>query len=778
MFASLTKTRLPFILFLIFVSGMALFVLLNGLGLEELKKEIHQKFDGQKWDIPASVYARPLELFPNKPFTADRLEKELLLAGYRNEKPITAAGGYYREGDSVFLTTREFHFPEEKEATKWLRAEFHEGKLRRLIDQEKQAELLFARLDPIKIGSFHPLLHEDRIVLLFEEIPELLRNGLIVTEDQNFYSHHGISPFSIIRALFANIKAGRTVQGGSTITQQLIKNFFLNNQRTLSRKIKEAIMAILLEMDYSKEEILTAYVNEVFLGQDGSRAIHGFGLASQFYFQRQLDDLTIGQTALLVGMIKGPSAYDPRKNKADCKARRDVVLQLFYQNNLISKEQLQQAKEEPILEIKRQRNGLNRFPAYLDLVRNQLKTEYKEEDLKSRGLKIFTNLNPQVQLQIEETLSNASNIIKQGASQPELAKLQSAVVVTSRETGEVEGLAGDRFSKRGSFNRALNATRPIGSLVKPAVYLTALSHGYTLASPLLDKALTIKGSGNSATNWFPKNYDNKEHGVTPLYLALAKSYNLATVRLGMAVGLEAVAKTLTDMGSQVQTSLYPSLLLGSVELSPFQVAQLYQTISSGGFYLPLRAISSVMTQDNRLLTRYGLDIEQRFSPSQIYLLTHCLERVFSEGTGKNFQPDEKLKYYAGKTGTSNDLKDSWFAGFTSSHVGVVWLGRDDNRPAGLTGSTGALPVWSHLFDNMESERAIHPVTPPEEIIWAQIDLRTLRPTARQSNTTTKLPFLADTVPRTQSVSRKSKSNLNELERQTKKFFNAIQDFFQ
>ena len=460
----------------------------------------------------------------------------------------------------------------------------------------------------------------------------------------------------------------------------------------------------LLEAHYQKDDILTAYANEIFLGQDGDRAVHGFGLASRFYFRRDLADLTVDQVAMLVGMIKGPSAYDPRKNPVVCLKRRAVVLTVMGEHGLIDEPQFQQAMNEPLNSATQIMKGFNRFPAFLDLVHQQLTKEYREEDLNGNGLKILTTLDPQVQWQ----------------------------VITNRENGEILALSGGRKPYAAGFNRAIHAKRPIGSLIKPAVYLTALSQGYTLMSPVQDKAISLKEQG--AETWRPQNYDQKEHGQVPLYLALAHSYNLATINLGLEIGVDKVIATAKKLGLTGEVVDFPSFLLGTAEMTPLEVSQMYQTLASEGFFQPQRCISSVMGADHTLLKRYGLSVEQRFSAEQIFLLNTALQHVISDGTAhvlSRYLPASNA--IAGKTGTTNDLRDSWFAGFSGDRLGVVWVGRDDNKPAGVTGATAALPVWGEIM------RALHAqpleLTEPASIQWARVNAGS-----------TSLPFIAGTEP--------------------------------
>lgn len=754
----------------VLVAALLFIVLLGGLFsrgyINRLSDEITGKFNGKRWSVPAAIYARPLELYQGLQLSPEMFEKELELADYRKEQPIRSAGGYTRSGSTFHLITRDFHFPSGLEKSAAIRVVIRNSTVTEITSSSGGGDIPTLRLDPAKIGSFHPLVHEDRLILKPEEVPQLLKDSLISVEDQDFETHQGISPIGILRAIFADVKAGKMVQGGSTLTQQLVKNFFLNQERTLTRKLQEAVMAIILERNYTKEEILTAYINEVFLGQDGGRAIHGFGLASQFYFRRDLKDLSVAQIATLVGLVKGPSYYDPRRNPQNCLARREIVLRLMLSEHRINEEVFARAMAEPLTDVSPQKNGFNRYPAFLELVRRQLTSEYKEEDLKSEGLRILTTLDPQVQGRMEEQIARSMAALKKRTGQKEL---QVAMIITGRDDGEIHAMAGDIDPAVTGFNRALDAKRSIGSLVKPVVYLSALAHGYTLASPLEDTAITLKSGGK---NWTPENYDKKEHGRVPLYVALSRSYNLATVNLGMAVGLDKVISTMTGLGYNEPLEPYPSILLGATNMSPLQVSQIYQTIASGGFHLPLRSIQGVMAQDNQLLTRYGLEVEQRFPPEQIFLLNHALERVMSEGTASrhHFSGDH---LYAGKTGTSNDMRDSWFAGFSDTQLAVAWVGRDDNKPTSLSGASGALAVWGNVMDAIGS-RPLEK-TEPANIEWVRIDTNTLEPAFFPGGNNTLLPFISGTEPET--VQSAPAREMRSIENKAHNFWNSFNNLF-
>jgi len=706
-----------------------------------LDKVIRAKFDGKRWSIPAVVYARPLELFPELAFTPEMLEAELQLTGYRKEQQAAAPGGYDRKGNVMHLVTRDFYFTDGPEKSAAVTVTFAGRRVATLSRTDTGERLSLVRLDPARIGSFHPREHEDRVLLTRKDLPDLLVKSLVAVEDRHYYIHFGVDPLAIMRAMFVNLRAGETVQGGSTLTQQLVKNFFLNNRRTLGRKINEALMAVLLEMHYTKDEILTAYANEIFLGQDGGRAVHGFGLASQFYFRRDVKDLTPAQVAMLIGMIKGPSYYDPRRNEQRCLQRRQVVLEMMREAGVISEEQFQTARAARLESSDTIMSGFNRYPAFLELVRRQLDRDYREEDLTGDGLKILTTLDPQVQMQVEKHLSATIATLEKRTNRK---GLEGAVVVSSRDGGEILALAGGRHPLKPGFNRALDAQRPIGSLVKPAVYLTALASGYTLATPVDDVAVTLASAG--ARKWRPANFDKQEHGRVPMYEALAQSYNLATIRVGLEVGVDKVVANVRRLGVDRDFSPYPSFLLGAAPMSPLEVSQMFQTLASGGFYLPQRVIGSVLTADNKVVKRFGLSVEQRFPADLIFVLNNALKRVVSEGTAHSlvsYIPDHIN--VAGKTGTSDDMRDSWFAGFTGDKLAVVWVGRDDNKPTRLTGSGGAMVVWGKIMQALPLQPL--ELTEPQGIEWARMDAASLHSLTDYFGEKAWLPFLAGTTPR-------------------------------
>lgn len=727
-------------LFFLFLKLSLVGLVLGGIGLIYLDAQIREQFEGKRWALPAKVYARPLDLYAGQMLTPDDLKIELQGLGYQVVRKTTRAGQASFAKNSVDLYTRGFEFSDASEPSKRLKLNFSNGSINRVTDGRGR-EVALARLEPILIGGIYPQNNEDRDLIRLSEAPLSLSNALIAVEDRNYYSHFGISPKGIARAMWVNIKAGKFVQGGSTLTQQLIKNFYLTSDRTLARKLMEMPMAVLLDFHYSKEEILEAYLNEVYLGQEGNRAIHGFGLGAQYFFAQPLRELQLHQVALLAGMVKGPSYYDPRRNPERAKKRRDLVLKVLLNEGHISNAEYQDAIAQPLGVVKQKSLLKGAYPAYLDLVKRQLRENYREEDLRSEGLRVFTGLNPISQRKAE--LAMVEGISKLEKRYGKSAKdLQGSMVVTDPQTGEILAIVGGKRVRYQGFNRALDSVRPVGSLIKPAVYLAALEQGYTLVTPLQDEALRLEQPGGQF--WEPNNFDKKEHGQVPLHTALSRSYNLSTAHLGLDIGLDSVIQTLQKLGMQREMDPYPSLLLGAQGMPVIEVAGLYQTIAANGFQIPLRAIRMVTDSLGNELSRYPYEVRQTVSPESMHLLQYALHEVTREGTARSIHAQLPSLNAAGKTGTSNDQRDSWFAGFTGNRLAVIWLGKDDNSPLPFTGSGGALKVWVDLMKKEKPESYSAPAPEGVEYLW--IDQETGYLSDERCLGAVPVPFLKGTKP--------------------------------
>jgi penicillin-binding protein 1B len=684
-----------------------------------LDRKVTSQFEGRRWTLPAQVYAQPTELYVGQTLSAETLEQDLQRLGYQRVDKPQHPGSYSRQGTRIDLINRRFQFWDALQEPQLLTVKTSGNAIEDMRNGRNEEVPIF-RLDPLLIGSIFPIHGEDRVVVTPEEVSQLLPAALKVVEDRKFDTHWGVNPTAIMRAAFVNLRAGAIEQGGSTLTQQLVKSYFLDNRRTIGRKIEEAMMAMLLEVHFSKQDLMNAYINEIYLGQDGQRAIHGFGLASQFYFGKPLAELQLHEVALLVAIVRGPSYYDPRRHPKRARERRDLVLKLMAEHGVIAPDMAKKAAKRPLgIVSSGSQAGGGYYPAFLDLVRRTLRRDYREEDLTEAGLRIFSTLDPTVQTQAEKALTQELDRLDKTRKTKSKAPLEGVVVVTAPQNGEVVAMVGGRQASFAGFNRALDAKRSIGSLVKPVIYLAAVESGqFTAASIIEDGPVSVKLANGQL--WEPKNISEQYYGPVPLVRALAQSMNLATVNLGMSVGLPKVTREFVALGLENEPPQLPSVLLGSLDVSPLEVAQLYNAFANGGFSTPLRAVRSVLDTEGKPLKSFALEVTPVASPDAVYQVNRMMVEVIEHGSGRGARalipPSIVL---AGKSGTSSDYRDSWFAGFSGSHLAVVWIGHDDNSPTGLTGSSGSLPVWSRLMANLGTTSWSAPLPESLEETWIE-----------------------------------------------------------
>ncbi|EMN7319821.1 penicillin-binding protein 1B [Vibrio vulnificus] len=689
-------------------AGLALVAVLIFVGIY-LDSVVKQRFEGQLFQLPTVVYARIQTLYAGENVSRPELQKELDILNYRKVSQPRYPGEYSSSSSKIELIRRPFEFVDGPEADRHVMLHFDASSLTRIQSLESKGDLGYLRLEPKMLGMLEKDTDEQRLFLRREQFPEIMVDALLVTEDRDFYQHDGVSPLAIARAMFVNLKAGRTVQGGSTLTQQLAKNLFLTQDRTLWRKVREAYIALILDYRYSKDRILEAYLNEVYLGQSGNQAIHGFGLASRYYFGQPIQELRIDQLAMLVGMVKGPSYYNPVRFPERTKERRDLVLRLMMQQNMLTASEYDQAASRP-LDIQDVPRIASRQPAYFQQLSMELREKVGEAFQGETGLRVFTSLDPISQDKLEKAISKKV---------PELGKvagneLEAAAVAVDRTSGEIRAMVGGKRTGYDGFNRAINASRPIGSLVKPAVYLTALEQPekYTLATTLQDTPLSLKGSKGSV--WEPRNFDRQFRGDVPLYQALAKSLNVPTVRLGMQLGIDQVSDTLARLGiNRNEIRPVPSMFLGAFSLTPLEVAQMYQTLTNSGRKAPLTALRSVVDLEGHVLYQSLPKSSPAVNEQAAWLTTYAMKQGVAQGTGRYLQNQFAWAALAGKTGTSNDSRDSWFVGVDGREVTTIWLGRDDNQPTKLTGASGALRVYAEYLKQRTPEKLILPW--PKEI---------------------------------------------------------------
>ncbi|HPC47853.1 MAG TPA: transglycosylase domain-containing protein, partial [Deltaproteobacteria bacterium] len=490
------------------------------------------------------------------------------------------------------------------------------------------------------------------------QVPVLI-DAVLSVEDTRFYSHHGVDLRALARALIVDVWHGKVEEGGSTITQQLVKNVFLTHDRTVVRKVREAWLACVMERALSKDEILTLYLNEVYLGRYGHAGIHGFARASRLFFDKDVSDLELHEAALLAGLVRSPNLYSPHAHPARAIRRRNTVLMLMARHGRITGEQYARAAAMP-LGIVPLETPARRAPYFVDHVISIVgSTAEGREALAAGGLKIYTTLDAHLQEVVENAV--ADGLVHRGA------EMQAACVVIQPATGEILAMTGGRDYRASQFNRAVSLRRNIGSLIKPVVYYEALRKGYTLASVIDDAPVALRLE--DGTVWSPENFDGASHGRVMLLQALANSYNQATVGLGLAVGLAEIGRTLGDMTDGVKAPPAPSLLLGAVPMSPLEVAGMYAVFAAGGGRPRPYALVAVTDERDAVIREHDPAPARRVADGRVvFLVNRALEEVLSRGTARSAEGMGIPGGVCGKTGTTNDLRDAWFAAFSGDLV--------------------------------------------------------------------------------------------------------------
>ena len=720
------------VLIIVFVISLAVIAIIDS--------RVTNKLEGVLWTVPAKVYSRSLDLAEGLSINKSNLLRELKMLSYSEKKNPTKPGEYFYNKNKLNIFLRGY----EDQNSGLFEIFIRDGRVEEITNQLGLSVDL-VKLEPIAIGGMYPSHMEDRILVSWPQVPSILIDTILSVEDQTFFNHNGISLRSISRAFFTNVKAGDIEQGGSTITQQLAKNLFFSPEQTIKRKVMEAIAALLIEFHYSKEEILLAYINDVFLAQSGKRAVHGFGMGAQHFFGTSLMNLETDQIALLVGMLKGPSLYNPRRNPNNATNRRNLVLRILHRGGHISLSSLEEMKTRPLRVIKPSFRSETRYPAFHDLVRLELRENYQDSELRTQGLRIQTNLDPVLQESLESSIKKTKlELVNKYGNK--LNELEGAAIAVDIISGEIKAVVGSSSPSEFGFNRSINAIRPIGSLVKPFIYLTALNKydKYTLTTILDDSKLSFESGGEI---WEPDNFDKKYHGKIPLHVALWQSYNIASARLGMELGYDSVQETFSKLGITKTIERYPSLFIGSFEMSPFDAIQSYQVIAADGFYSPLRSIRDIQDLRGEIDLSYPYKIEQRIRPEPLHLLKFAMKQTFISGTARGY-PRKKIESWqaGGKTGTSDDQRDSWFVGFAGDILVLVWLGFDDNRPTPLTGRSGALEVWKNFIDDIQPTAVQGNNFPRIKYVW--VDKKDGLLSGEKCKNSLLVPFINGTEPNT------------------------------
>ena len=648
--------------------------------------------------IPTRFYARPLVLAVGETADRDAVESRLQRLGYRRTSRSRISIGEYRLGSREWIIGRRaLRIADQLDPGGVTVIRFGYGSVVSSIRDEDGRRLRYFTLEPELLRTAYGSSNEDRVPLALSDFPPHLVDAVLSIEDQHFFDHSGLDVKRMVGATIANIRARRLAQGGSTITQQLIKNLYLSARRSPVRKVREIAMALVLESRYEKAEILETYLNQVYMGQDGALAIHGMGRAAQFYFGKDVTQLDVAESALLAGIIRGPSLYSPFRNPDRATERRNLVLSIMHQRDLLTERQLREAQRETLgLKVQPELETVGRYA--VDFVAAELRSQHGGSQLDD-GLTVFTTIDWDAQDAAEHAVR--AGLAKLERDYPKLADgaspLQAALVALNPNTGELLAMVGGRAYGMTQFNRAAHARRQPGSAFKPIVALAALARNggqFTLASHLEDEKLTVE---TPAGLWEPSNYDGRFRGSVTLRSALERSLNVPFARLGLLVGPERIAATGRDLGIESELYAVPSLALGSSEVTPLELTRAYGVLAAGGYRANLHSTLGVLDRYGEVLNRAELDGEQVYEPAESYLVTSALQGAVERGTGQQLRSLGFRGPVAAKSGTTNDFRDAWFMGYTPSLAVGVWVGFDDGRSIGLSGSRAALPIFARFL---------------------------------------------------------------------------------
>jgi len=725
--------RLPilkmFLLVLVVLVAGGLF--LGTWYLRYLEGVVSAKFDGRKWKFPSKIYSDTYLIYPGIALSIDELEKKLARLAYRPSAGRPQSAGEYRvsrKDGFVEIYLHDFDYPLGPVKGYPVRLTIGSNTAAKIHNLETAEEVYSLELEPELVTGFYDSVWEERRLVTLSEVPPLLVRAILAIEDERFYHHWGIDPLAVMRAFFVNLTRGGIVQGGSTLTQQLMKNFFLDSERTIKRKVKEALMAILADWKYSKDEILENYLNEIYLGQKGTRGIFGVWEAAQFYFAKEPLQLTVGEMAMLAGLIRAPNRYSPYPSVKAATRRRNIVLARMFEEGFITRAQYERALREVIRPREFVRHD-NDAPFYVDFLRRELAENYSTEVLTAEGLRIFSSLDLHLQRIAENALKTGLDNLEK--RYPHLRKsgeddrLDGAIVVIRPQTGEIKAMVGGRDYQKSQFNRVIQAKRQPGSIFKPFVYLAALVYGsedktekFTPLSFVEDSPFTWQYEGKE---WKPENYQEAYYGIVTLRQALERSLNTATARIANRVGIRNVRDIAYRLGIESSLPLLPSLVLGSVEVTPLEISRAFATLANNGVRTNPLAVKQVIDQAGRVLEKRDVRVKKVITPQQAFIMNHMLKGVFDHGTARGARWRGFNRPAAGKTGTTNDTRDAWFGGYTPDLLAVVWVGFDKESRLGLSGSEAALPIWTEFMKEATAGTPVTDFRPPPGIDLIDVD---------------------------------------------------------
>jgi len=691
---------------------------------------VERRLKSERWMVPSRLYTRPMALRPGLVLAPETLVKILNGLKYEQKSHVPPAPGEFvvREG-VIVLTPR----PNPDAAGEPVAVTFEKDRLKEMRGLATKKPYPRQVLEPALITYLFDESREKRRFVSYQELPDHLIKAVLAIEDRRFFSHPGLDPFRIVGAAIRNIRAESFIQGGSTITQQLVKNFFLTPERTFKRKAQEALLAFVLERRADKKDILELYLNEIYLGQIGSFSINGVGEAARMYFHKDVGNLSLVESALLAGMIQSPNPYNPYRHQKRALDRRNQVLRSMREAEFIEPATAEAAMAQP-LRVEPPTLDSAEAPYFVDLVKSQLSERYDSKDLTTQNLSIHTSLDLHLQGLAQAALSSGLERVQGMLKKKDREKgpVQGCLIVIEPRSGAIVALVGGRSYGSSQYNRVTQARRQPGSTFKPFVYLTAFEAVFDdPALPPITPATVVEDAPAvffyEDKEYIPQNYEDKFLGYVTLRAALANSLNVATVKVAEMVGYDRVADLWTrKLGLGDSIKGYPAVALGSFEATPMEIATAYNVLANGGLKVDPVAVLRVTDEKGQTLEQHRQPAPLRVVHEEsAFLVTHMLRSAINEGTagsvrGQGFKLDA-----AGKTGTTNDMRDAWFAGYTPDLLCVVWVGFDDNTPINLPGSRAALPIWIDFMKNALAGQKDHPFTvPAENVVFVEIDKQT------------------------------------------------------
>lgn len=691
-------------------------------------RQVTLRMSGRLWELPSRIYAAPITLYPGVPILHKDLESYFQRMAYEQvNQPNPEIGQWYQNSEGYKVHLRTFQDAEGHHPSSTLKIEIQSGRVRTLEKFER--EVFTANFEPELIGEFFRSHREERTIVRLSEVPQSLIDALLLMEDRGFYDHFGISFRGILRAFWSNLRGKGIRQGGSTLTQQLMKNFFLTPERTIMRKLRELVMTFITEFLYSKDQILEAYINEIYLGQRGPVSVHGFEEAAKFYFSKPLKYTAVGEQALLVGLVSSPGLYSPYNSVERARKRRDLVLGLLHRHEKISREEYEAALNEKIRPRGKKIDKI-RVPYFLDFVRSEIAERFSNVSLTQEGYQIYTTLDPMMQIFAQQAVEKGMKAIEARVPKLKLKKedtpkqLQVSFVVLHPQTGAIKAMIGGRDYKTSQFNRATQARRQPGSAMKPFVAATALSPlgegrlpAATPSKFLDDRPATFAFSGQE---WSPKNYDDVYGGTVTLREAIERSLNVATVNLATHVGVDRLVSMFSKFGFSKIPSV-PSIALGALQVTPLELARAYTVFASGGLRVEPQGVISVVDQNGHRLEQRSLSVKRVLSEEVAFLVTNILQGVVNRGTARSARVLGLGNPLAGKTGTTNDYRDAWFIGYSPTLLAAAWVGYDEEQTTNFTGASSALQIWIPFMKQALRRLPKEKFSVPKGVRWVQID---------------------------------------------------------